>query len=81
MTDIESKLSAIKAINEEKELLENGLSELISRSSKTDNWVIFKVPVPNNIVREMDIILIEYFNTRKAELIAKAEAIMKSEAS
>jgi len=78
MTDIESKLSAIKAINEEKYLVEVAIAKFERRQS--DNYttlVLFDVSFPQSVFRKSEAILIEYLVQRKAELIAKAEALMK----
>lgn len=77
---IEEKLSAIKAINEEKDAIEIGVSALLKRTAEHSNdWRMYKVSVPHEVIMQMDQPIIDYFRKRRAELIAKAESIMKSE--
>ncbi len=79
MTDIESKLSAIKAINEEKENCDSGIESLSKQIDQNSDEVLYKVPIPAAIMVKLHGTLLEYLLQRKRELIAKAEAIMKSE--
>jgi len=75
---IDQKLSAIKAINEEKDFLDEGIAALEKRTAVYSNdWRMFRVSVPHEVIQKMDEPLLGYFRDRRDELIAKAEALMK----
>lgn len=75
---IEEKLSAIKAINEEKEYVDEAISSLLKRTAEHSNdWRMFRVSVPHKVIQQMDEPLILYFKSRRTELIAKAEELIK----
>lgn len=83
---IEEKLSAIKAINEEKDSCDVAISELINfrnQITAVDSISVhadltsFDFNVPKHVVGQILDILEEYHESRRKELIVKAEELMK----
>lgn len=82
LSNTEQKLSALKAINEEKETIDNLLEALeapigtltISYPKETNQFIVSGPPAD-----KVNGILKEHYTRRRAELISKANEIMKSE--
>lgn len=72
----EEKLSALKAINEEKENIDDAIESFINKDYS--GFMICDVPIPSEIKIDSDNIIKEYFFTRRQELITQAELLIKS---
>lgn len=78
MKTIEEKLSAIKAINDEKDRLEQAIQSIHERQAdEKAEWTVFKIKVPSEVIKKSDELFLNYFTNRKAQLIAQAEQLMK----
>lgn len=84
LTTIEEKLSAIKAINEEIHLMDTYLARLATIETPVHGHVNYFVKdevksflVPVAITPGLNILLNEYYTTRRDQLIAKATELMK----
>lgn len=86
LTTIEQKLSAIKAINEEKEYVEKRIGEVLNLGESinrfvslvfdaTDDTIYFELPVDQLKLHQE--VLRDYFIKRREELISNAEDLMK----
>lgn len=86
LATIEEKLSAMKAINEEKDACDVAISELINFKNQINavdaisihaDQTSFDFAVPKDVATQVLDILEEYHEARRKELIEKAEALMK----
>lgn len=85
LTNTEDKLSALRAINEEKEFVETSLSALAVFKNKpietislhTGDRTTFDFAAPPHIAAELIAMLENYNNHRRQQLIEKAEQLIK----
>ena len=81
MKTIEEKLSAIKAINDEKDKIDNAIQAIQQKhaiaAKTTEVEFRYYVPVPGYVIKESDDVVMNYFLQRRSDLIAQAEQLMK----